>query len=409
MTARVVVVGGGAAGMFAAIRAAERAPGLRVTVLEKSRDLLQKVAISGGGRCNVTHDCRDPRELARFYPRGGRELRGPLSRFAAQETIDWFAARGVALKTEPDGRMFPVTDDSATITGCLLDAARRAGVEILTRRTVREAREAAGGFAVTVEDGEVYTGRALLLATGGMRGGGGRELAASFGHTIVEPVPSLFTFHVDDPRLADLAGLAVPDAAVRVAGEKDLHQRGPLLVTHWGLSGPAVLKLSAWGARRLAALDYTFDLVVDWLPERAPDGVTALLASMRDEHPRRHAATTPLGALPKRLWERLVAAAGVPADRIWAELRREEARALAAELREGTYRVAGKSLNKDEFVTCGGVPLTEVDLRRMESRLVEGLFFAGEVLDVDGVTGGFNLQAAWTCGWIAGEAMAPDS
>ncbi|HOX25512.1 MAG TPA: NAD(P)/FAD-dependent oxidoreductase [Candidatus Krumholzibacteria bacterium] len=405
MTARAITVGGGAAGIFAAIRAAELAPDRPVVVLEKGRDLLQKVAISGGGRCNVTHDCRDPRELVRFYPRGGRELRGPFSRFAAQETIDWFAARGVQLKTEDDGRMFPVTDDSATVTRTLLDAARQAGVEILTRRAVRSARREGDGFVVTTEDGEVFGGRCLLIATGGMRGGGGRELAAGFGHSIVEPVPSLFTFHIDDPRLADLAGLSVPDTAVRVAGEKDLAQRGPLLVTHWGVSGPGVLKLSAWGARRLAELDYTFELVVDWLPHLPPDGTTSLFAGARVEHPKRHVATTPLGGLPKRLWERVVAAAGIPGDRPWAELRREESRTLARELREGAYRVTGKSLNKDEFVTCGGVPLQEVDLRRMESRLVPGLFFAGEVLDIDGVTGGFNLQAAWTGGWIAGEAM----
>ncbi len=403
-----LVVGGGAAGMFAAIRAAELAPDLRVTVLEKGRELLQKVAISGGGRCNVTHDCRDPRELVKFYPRGGRELRGMFSRFAAQDTIDWFAARGVALKTEADGRMFPVTDDSATITGCLLDAARAAGVVILTRRQVRAARRDTHGFAVEIADGETMSADRLLIASGGMRGGGGREIAAGFGHTIAEPVPSLFSLHLEDARLRDLAGLSVEDVEVRVAGVKDLRSRGPLLVTHWGASGPAVLKLSAWGARALAERDYTCELLLDWLPAVAAPEVAALIAAARTAHPRRQVAGAPLGDLPRRLWERLAAAAGVPEGRTWSELRREEAQALTAQLKAGSYRVAGKTLNKDEFVTCGGVPLGEVDLRRMESRLVTGLFFAGEVLDIDGITGGFNLQAAWTGGWIAGQGLAGD-
>jgi predicted Rossmann fold flavoprotein len=402
----LIVVGGGAAGMFAAANLAEVAPHRRVAVLEKSRDLLQKVTISGGGRCNVTHDCRDPGELVKFYPRGGRELRGMFSRFAAQDTIDWFAARGVVLKTEADGRMFPVTDDSTTVTGCLIDTARRAGVELLTRRQVRAARCEAGGFAVDVADGTTLHAECLLLASGGMRGGGGREIAAGFGHTIVEPVPSLFSFHIDDARLRELAGLSVADVTAGITGEKDLRSRGPLLVTHWGVSGPGILKLSAWGARQLGARDYTFELQVDWLPALSEADLGALFTRHRREHARRQIGNTILGGLPRRLWERLVAAADIPADRIWSELRREEASALAGQLKAGCFAVAGKTLNKDEFVTCGGVPLGEVDLRRMESRLVAGLYLAGEVLDIDGITGGFNLQAAWTGGWIAAQALA---
>lgn len=403
----VVIVGGGAAGLFAAIRAAELAPHRRVTVLEKGSDLLQKVAISGGGRCNLTHDCRDAQELARHYPRGGRALRGMFSRFAVGDTVDWFAARGVRLKTEADGRMFPETDDSATITGCLIEAARSAGVEILTRRSVRAACQADGGFEIECSDAQTLRAGSLLIATGGMRGAGrGRKLAASFGHTIVEPVPSLFTLHIDDPRLRGLAGVAAPDVEVRIAGEHDLCARGPLLVTHKGLSGPCVLMLSAWGARRLAACDYVFELGVNWLPALSDEAVGALLAAQRSEHPRRLIRSSPAGSLPRRLWERLVAAAGIPEERPWAELRRAETRALTDQLTAGRYRVSGKSLNKDEFVTCGGVALDEVDLRRMQSRLAPGLFFAGEVLDIDGLTGGFNLQAAWTTGWIAAGAIA---
>ncbi len=410
MSRQVVIVGGGAAGVFAAVRVAELDPTAEVTLLEKGRDLLQKVTISGGGRCNVTHDCRDPRDLVTHYPRGARELRGPLTRFGPQQTIDWFAARGVPLKTEADGRMFPTTDKSTTVTGCLIDAARAAGVRIFTKRPVRGAVREDQRFLVIAGDGERYPADRLLIASGGMRGGGGKELAMGFGHGVVPPVPSLFTFHIDDPRLADLAGLAVPEVGLRVEdaggeGRSGLANRGPLLVTHWGVSGPGVLKLSALGARELCERDYRFTLVVDWLPAVAREETAANLAALRTGHPRRLVMKDVLADLPRRLWERLVTAAGIPADRTWAELRKAEARALAGQLREARFAVDGKSLNKDEFVTCGGVPLGEVDLRRMESRKQPGLFFAGEVLDIDGVTGGFNLQAAWTGGWLAGMAM----
>jgi predicted Rossmann fold flavoprotein len=406
MARRVVIVGGGAAGTFAAIRAAQLDRDLQVTLLEKSRDLLQKVRISGGGRCNVTHDCRDPRELVGFYPRGSRELRGMFARFAAQDTIDWFTSRGIRLKTEADGRMFPSTDKSDTVITSLLDAAREAGVKILTKRGVADAVRSGDGFEVTVSDGTTLAADRLLMTTGGMRSADARRMVEALGHGVVEPVPSLFTFHIDDPRLRDLAGLSVPDARVRVAGHKDLDARGPVLVTHWGVSGPGVLRLSAWGARPLADRDYTFELLVDWLPDLAPDATAPLLDAGRRDQPRRMVLKTPRADLPRRLWERLVAAAGIPEGRIWSELRREEARKLMAQLRDARFQVTGKSLNKDEFVTCGGVPLKEVDLRRMASREVPGLFFAGEVLDIDGITGGFNLQAAWTGGWIAGEALA---
>lgn len=406
MSRRVIIVGGGAAGMFAAVTAAEAGSNVQVTVLEKSRDLLQKVGISGGGRCNVTHDCRDPRALTRYYPRGERELRGMFARFTAQDTIDWFAARGVVLKTEADGRVFPTTDRSETVIGCLVDAARAAGVEILTKRPVRGIELVGDRFDVALDDGTNRPADRLLIATGGMRGDGARALVESVGHGIVEPVPSLFTFHVDDERLSGLAGLAVENAGIRAADIKGVATQGPLLVTHWGLSGPGVLKLSALGARDFADRDYEFDVLVDWLPGTRADAVIEAFACTRRDHPRKQVVLTPPALLlPRRLWGRLVAAAGVPDDRVWTELRRQEARDLAAQLGGSRFRVDGKSLNKDEFVTCGGVPLAEVDLRRMESRKVPGLYFAGEILDIDGVTGGFNLQAAWTGGWIAGHAM----
>ncbi|MBD3221740.1 aminoacetone oxidase family FAD-binding enzyme, partial [bacterium] len=357
MPRQVVVVGGGAAGMFAAIGAAEGDRDLSVTVLEKGPDLLQKVGISGGGRCNVTHDCRDPRALVRHYPRGERELRGMFARFAAQDTIDWFAGRGVRLKTEADGRMFPVTDRSETVIGTLIDAARTAGVSMLTRRTVRGAERVGDGFRVHLDDGGTLDADRLLITTGGMRGAGARRLAESFGHTVADPVPSLFTFHIDDPRIAGLQGLSVADAELRIVGERCLRNRGPVLITHAGVSGPGVLKLSALGARELAARDYRFEVDVAWLVDLTAEQAEARLLEDRDRHPRRRVVSTVPEGLPRRLWERLVAAAGLPDGRVWAEIRRDERRRLAAQLTASRFRVAGKSLNKDEFVTCGGVVL----------------------------------------------------
>lgn len=402
----IAVVGGGAAGFFGAIAAAEADPAARVTLYEATSHLLAKVKISGGGRCNVTHACFEPRDLARRYPRGGRELTGAFSRFQPRDTIAWFEARGVALKTEEDGRMFPVTDDSQTIVDCLLGAARKAGVVIRTPCGVKSAaRAAAGGFELALTSGETVTVDRLLLATGGNRSNAGLEMARALGHTIEPPVPSLFTFHVDDPRLKDLAGVSVEDAATAVAGTP-LKERGPLLVTHWGLSGPAVLKLSAWGARLLAERDYRFTLRVNWAPRFNAETARAELERARAAEPRKQVTTfCPLG-VPLRLWERLVVAAGLAPTVPWTGVGNAALRALAAQVTDAEFTVSGKSLFKDEFVTCGGVRLGEVDFKTMESRLVPGLHFAGEVLDVDGITGGFNFQAAWTTGWHAGRAMA---
>ena len=405
----ISVVGGGAAGFFGAIACAEANPACRVTLYEATAHLLAKVKVSGGGRCNVTHACFEPRELAKRYPRGGRELTGAFSRFQPRDTIAWFAERGVALKTEEDGRMFPTTDNSQTIVDCLLAAARRAGVAIRLHCGVKSAERLDGannaGFRLTLTTGDVVTTDRLLLATGGNKTNAGFEIARVLGHTIEPPVPSLFTFHIDDPRLKDLAGVSLEDAATAVAGTP-LKERGPLLVTHWGLSGPAVLKLSAWGARLLAERDYQFALRVNFAPRFNPETARAELERARAAEPRKQVTTfCPLG-VPLRLWERLVAAAGIAATAPWTSLGNAALRALAAQITEAEFAVKGKSLFKDEFVTCGGVRLGEVDFKTMESRLVPGLHFAGEMLDVDGVTGGFNFQAAWTTGWHAGRAMA---
>jgi predicted Rossmann fold flavoprotein len=413
----IAIVGGGAAGFFAAITAAEASPDCTVTIYEATAHLLAKVRVSGGGRCNVTHACFEPRELVKRYPRGGRELLGAFSRWQPRDTVAWFEARGVSLKTEEDGRMFPVTDSSQTIVDCLMSAAQKAGVVIRTNCGVKGVERgvpsalglnASGGrvppFKLTLTTGETVTADRLLLATGGNKSGAGFVIAAQFGHTIEPPVPSLFTFHVNDPRLKDLSGVSVEEATTAVTGTP-LKERGPLLVTHWGLSGPAILKLSAWGARTLHDCGYQFTLRVNWAPEFTEETARAALEAARAANPKKQVATWgPLG-LPLRLWEKLVAAAGIAPGAIWNSTGNAALRALAAQVCAGEFAVDGKSLFKEEFVTCGGVRLAEVDFKTMESRLAPGLHFAGECLDVDGITGGFNFQNAWTTGHLAGMAM----
>ncbi len=402
---RITIIGGGAAGFFAAITCAEAAPGADVTVLERGPQFLQKVRISGGGRCNVTHHCFDERELSARYPRGGRALIGLFRRFQARDTVGWFESRGVTLKSESDGRMFPTTDTSETVINCLLGEARRAGVTLRANCGVEHAaRNAAGGFDLTLSNGEVSACDRLLLALGGARTPALGRLATELGHTLEPPVPSLFTFHIDCAWLRELAGVAV-EAEVSAPGAS-LRERAPLLLTHWGLSGPAVLRLSAWGARELHGKNYQFPLVVNWLPARNEAALAAELSARRQANPARLVVNVPIAPLPSRLWEKLVLAAGIPANARWADLSRSAQHSLARQLLHSEFTVSGKSLNKDEFVTCGGVRLGEVDMKTMQSRLCPGLFFAGELLDIDGITGGFNFQAAWTTGWIAGHSMA---
>lgn len=404
----LAVIGGGAAGFFGALTAAATAPAAVVTLYEATAHPLAKVRVSGGGRCNVTHACFEPRQLVQHYPRGARELLGAFHRWQPRDTVAWFAARGVALKTEEDGRMFPVTDDSRTIVDCLRQAAQEAGVRLRTGcgvRSVRPVAPGAAGFELALTTGETVACDRLLVATGGNRTNTGFALAAACGHAIEPPVPSLFTCNVADPRLRELAGVAVPDAIVSVPGTP-LRERGPVLITHWGLSGPAVLRLSAWGARLLHERAYHFPLQVNWAPALSAEALPAALAQARADHPRRQVANWSPPAVPLRLWERLVAAAGLAPPATWAGVSNAALRALAAQVGAGAFAVTGKSTFKEEFVTCGGVRLAEVDFRTMESRLQPGLHFAGEVLDVDGVTGGFNFQAAWTTGWLAGQALA---
>jgi len=401
-----VAVGGGAAGYFGAIAFAESAPGSRAVILEKSGRVLDKVRISGGGRCNVTHACYEPMPLTAHYPRGEKSLIGPFHRWSAGDTVDWFEAHGVTLKTEEDGRLFPVTDDSVTVIECLERAADELGIEVRRRCEVESLRPGDDRWTVTPKEGPSLESRSVLLATGGTRNRAGERLAGAVGHTLVPPSPSLFTFRIDDPRLEGLAGLSVDDVEAWVPGTS-LRARGPCLVTHWGLSGPAILKLSAWGARELGERDYRFDVAVRWCGESSAEEIEERLVAARESAPKRRVRSgIETVRLPARLWRRLVERAGIAEDTTWSNLPRQQRRALGALLAESTFAVRGKSLNKEEFVTAGGVSLDEVDFRTMESRVAPGLHFAGEVLDVDGITGGFNFQAAWTTSRIAGEAAA---
>ena len=407
---RIVIIGGGAAGFFAAVTCAQRNREAHVTLLEGTRQPLDKVRISGGGRCNVTHHCLDPAALVSGYPRGHRELLGAFHRFQPRNTIDWFARRGVQLKVEEDGRMFPVTDQSSTIVDCMISAATEFGVdfregslvtEIIRQDVSPERKE----LLVRLQGGAELLADRVLLASG--NSAQGHRLAASLGHTIIPCVPSLFTFKISDRRLTGLSGISVPDVNLKLAaGGETFVQRGPLLITHWGLSGPAVLKLSAWGARALATARYRAELTINWLPTFTDEEMRDRLSQARLEHARKSIVAAGLEPIPRRLWASLVALIEISDQLTWANLPREQFDSLKLQLSQGVFGVIGKGAFKEEFVTCGGVSLKEVDFRTMESRLCPGLYLAGEILDIDGITGGFNFQSAWTTGFIAGESMA---
>lgn len=402
---RIAVIGGGAAGFFAAVTAAEANPEASVLLLEKGKYCLQKVKISGGGRCNVTHSCFDPTELATHYPRGSRELRAAFHRWQPRDTLDWFKQRGVAIKREADGRMFPVTDDSQTIIDCLRKAARESGVQTRTECGLKKlTHQPESGFQLSLTDGSLIQAHAVCIAAGSLKGSSLPDDLRALGHHIEALAPSLFAFNVNDARLYDLAGLSVPQARV-TALPANKPQSGPLLITHRGLSGPAILRASAWGAREIQSADYHFDITVNWLGDCSQAELQTTFAEFRKNAPRKAVKNTPVEPLPRRLWERLVQHAAIPDDCPWAQLGKKPEAGLLTQCLAGSYRVEGKTTNKDEFVTCGGIRLKDVDFRRMESKHLPGLHFAGECLDLDGITGGFNFQAAWTTGRIAGLAM----
>ncbi|MEL7159379.1 MAG: NAD(P)/FAD-dependent oxidoreductase [Bacteroidota bacterium] len=426
-----MVIGGGAAGFFAAIRRAECHPEEQITILERGKAVLEKVRISGGGRCNVTHACWEPRELAKFYPRGSKELLGPFHQFACGDTMGWFADRGVELKIEEDGRIFPVSDNSQTIIDALWRTAKGRGIEVITRTRVtdilsplprplssgegRHAEQLAERVALPPSPEERGRGRGKwevkagektypadhLIVTSGSNPAVWKMLAR-IGHTLVPPVPSLFAFDTKDTRLRDLSGISLPWAQLRIAGQK-LKAEGPLLITHRGLSGPAVLRLSAWGARDLAPLKYHFELVVNWLAMRPVDVEERLNELKTTENKRQIGARAYLD-LPLRLWKSLVNAAGIPQEQQWAQLAKKQRAHVTEQLTGARFQITGKSTNKEEFTTAGGVDLREVDFKSFRSKIHPTLFLAGEVLDIDAITGGFNFQAAWTGGWLIGTA-----
>ena len=400
----VIVVGGGPAGFFAAIRCAELNQKLRVLIIEKSSQPLGKVLISGGGRCNVTHACFDPAQLITYYPRGGMALRGAFTRFQPADTIKWFETHGVKLKAEADNRMFPITDSSKTIADILIFEAKNARVKLQFGTSLQKVeKNLKGGFKLEVREGAEFfplQTKKLLIATGS--DSKTREIVKSLGHSIEEAVPSLFTFNVNDKRIDGLAGVSVENVTLKM---DSLTQSGPMLITHWGLSGPAVLRLSAWGARILFAKKYRSTLNVNWLGDYKLDSALEVLQRNKDwrENTRKKIAAQPaFSQIPVRLWKQLTQFIG---DKNWGDISKVEMRKLAEELTAGEFAIKGKGIFKEEFVTCGGVNLNEVDFKTMQSRIVDDLFFAGEVLDIDGITGGFNFQSSWTTGWLAGSAM----
>lgn len=398
---KIIVIGGGAAGIFAAANAANFNPGAEVLVLEKSNKLLAKVKISGGGRCNVTHACFKNSQLIKFYPRGGKGLRAVLDQFTASDTIAWFESRGVRLKIEADGRIFPVTDDSQTVIDCLIDECTKAGVVIKKSCGVRALEKNGKHFLISCLNDENFLADNVIIATGGNPKPEAyswlREMA---GHHIENPVPSLFTFNVPDSQLKDLAGVSMPEANIKVTGTK-LEYKGPLLITHWGFSGPAVLKLSAWGARYLNELNYNFSIQIRWIAAHKEEQVRKDLNHYKEAHPKKLIAINPLFQIPQRLWQRLVNFAGISPDLKWLDLPKKNLNKLVEVLVRAEFQVKGKTTFKEEFVTCGGVSVGDIEFTTMESKMCKGLFMAGEVLDIDGITGGFNFQSAWATAYVA--------
>ena len=395
----IIIIGGGAAGFFAAASSAENNPENNVIILEKGNTVLSKVKISGGGRCNVTNACADPAVLIKYYPRGGKELLSPFYRFNSGNTIEWFERHGVKLKTEPDGRIFPVSDDSQTIVDCLNNTVQKAGIKVLKQNGVTNIqKDAKGDWIITTSEKEFHAD-AIILCSGSSSSVW--KMIESIGHTIEPPVPSLFTFIINDKRIKDISGISVKDTKIKIEGT-ELKSSGPLLITHWGMSGPGILKISAWGARELHNIDYKFMLNINWLPRMNRESAKELLIKIKNSNLTRRIYSFSPFEIPLRLWERLLEYINLDKDLKWNNVSQNLITNLVSELTESCFNVSGKSTFKEEFVTCGGVRRSEIDFNNMESKLNKGLFFAGEVIDIDAVTGGFNFQAAWTTGWIAG-------
>ncbi len=403
---KIIILGGGAAGFFAAIHAARN--GNNVIILEKTGNLLAKVKISGGGRCNVTNAITDPVQIASCFPRGFRELLGPLTRFGTQHTFDWFQEKGIALKTESDGRIFPQSDSSKTIMDCLMNSANGSGVRINLHTNINSIKYTEGGFELVTAEGETIIADKVIVATGGSPSSKNYEWLRQLGHTIEDPVPSLFTFNIPESPFLDLMGVSVQDCIVKIEGTR-MEQRGPFLFTHWGVSGPSVLRLSAWAARLLKERNYNFKVAINFLPEFTEAQLTDQFTTENCERPSGIIFISPFRQIPSRLWQQLCILAGVREGQRWKESGKKLQNKLIRLIQECTLQVNGKTTFKEEFVTCGGVVLKEVNMKTMESKIIPGLYFAGEVLDIDGITGGFNFQAAWTTGYIAGLAASGEN
>ncbi|MCD8411356.1 BaiN/RdsA family NAD(P)/FAD-dependent oxidoreductase [Tenacibaculum finnmarkense] len=403
---KVIIIGGGAAGHFTAINAKEQNPDLDITILEKGKEVLQKVKISGGGRCNVTHACFEPKELVKFYPRGEKELLGPFHQFMTGDTFEWFDDRGVPLKIEDDNRVFPEENTSQAIIDCFQSSIDTLGIKVLKNHgvnSVEKQTEQEGGKWLINTKEQQFEADYLVIAAGSSKKVW--DLCKTLEHTVVEPVPSLFTFNIKDKRIIDLGGISVPNADVKLVGT-NLENSGPLLITHWGLSGPAILKLSAFGARILADKNYQYNVLVNWLGQDFEDVLDTLTALKKSEARKQIHLKSPFADIPRRLWERFVSASEVKTTQNWGDLSNKQLENLATQLTKGLFNANGRTTFKDEFVTAGGVDLKEINFKRFESKLHKNLFMVGEVLNIDAVTGGFNFQNAWTGAYICAKSIA---
>ncbi|MEE4000625.1 NAD(P)/FAD-dependent oxidoreductase [Tenacibaculum sp. FZY0031] len=399
---KVIIIGGGAAGYFTAINAKELNPELDITILEKGKEVLQKVKISGGGRCNVTHACFEPKELTKFYPRGEKELLGPFHKFMTGDTFEWFENRGVPLKIEEDNRVFPEANISQAIIDCFQNAVDNLGISVLKNHGVNSVYQQNDKWIINTKNQD-FEADFVVVAAGSSKKVW--DLCKTLDHTIIEPVPSLFTFNIKDKRIIDLGGISVPNAEVTLVGT-NLENSGPLLITHWGLSGPAILKLSAFGARILADKNYQYNVLVNWLGQDTDSVFSALQELKKSQAKKQVSLKSPFNNIPRRLWERLVAASEIKNSQNWADVSNKQLQNLTDQLTKGLFNANGRTTFKEEFVTAGGVDLKEINFKRFESKKHKNLFFVGEVLNIDAVTGGFNFQNAWTGGFICANAIA---
>lgn len=401
---KVAVIGGGAAGFFFAINAAEQNPNIRITIYEKTTKLLQKVKVSGGGRCNVTHHCFTSYKLAENYPRGQKVLKEIFKQFQAKDVVDWFEKRGVQLKTEEDGRMFPVSDTSQTIVDCFLKEAQKLNIDIKISSHIKAIHKSEKCFLLYFSDGIVVEADRVVVATGGQMNIESYSFLSELGLNLIAPIPSLFTFNDSSKKFVALSGVSVQEATVKIAGTK-FEETAPLLITHWGLSGPAVIRLSAWAAEYLHQKQYNFTVLVNWAALKSENEVVGLLQAYKKMHPQKKIVSNPVLGLPTRLWQQICDVSEIQSDKKWIDISLHQLNKLVENLYRCPFDIRGKTTFKEEFVTCGGVDLAEIDVTTMESKKVQGLYFAGEVLNIDGITGGFNFQAAWSTAWLAASAM----